>query len=116
MGLARIAIVAIVALAPAISQAASERASFEACVSAFEKSIATPGAETPQFKVAYRGDRFTGTVAQIFQTQFSYDLEASSPKAGVVARARCATDRRGVVSSLVPLPLDARAPASAGEL
>jgi hypothetical protein len=106
-----LAIIAFAALAPAISEAASERASFEACVSAFEKSITTPGGAIPAFKVAYRGDRFAGTVAQFFATQYSYDLEANSRTAGVVARARCTTDSRGGVSSLVPLPLNAKAPA-----
>lgn len=76
MGLAIIA----AALLPAISQAASERASFEACLTAFERSIATPGAVIPEFKVAYRGDRFTGVVAQFFETQFSYELKPAALK------------------------------------
>ncbi|MGO9514842.1 MAG: hypothetical protein ACLP2F_14565 [Steroidobacteraceae bacterium] len=112
-----LAVITVAALTPTISNASPEKASFDACVVAFEKSIATPGAAVPAYKVIYRGSRFDSAITQYFATGYTYDLEAHNPKTGVtLARARCSTDRRATVIALSPLPLDAHAPALAAQL
>lgn len=105
---AALALVCAAALSPAVSDASSGRIAFEACVGAFEKSIAVPGAPLPQYKVIHRGAESFSPIEQYFAIEYTFDLAANDPKSGAaLARARCSTDRRGVVISLSPLPLDA---------
>jgi hypothetical protein len=104
------AIVFAAALSPAVCNASSDVLAFDACVSAFEKSIAVPGSPLPLYKVMHRGVDSLSPIEQYFAMEYTYDLAANDPKTGaVLARARCSTDRRGVVISLSPLPLDAAA-------
>jgi hypothetical protein len=105
------------ALSPAASNASSDLVAFDACVSAFEKSITVAGSPLPLYKVVHRGVESLSPLEQYFSTQYTYDLVANDPKTGAaLARARCSTDRRGVVISLSPLPLDAAASVRAAPL
>jgi hypothetical protein len=117
---AAFAIVFAAALSPAVSNASSassDLVAFDACVSAFEKSIAVPGAPLPLYKVVHRGVDSLSPIEQYFAMGFTYDLAANDPKTGAaLARARCLTDRRGVVISLSPLPLDVAASVRAARL
>jgi hypothetical protein len=107
---AALSIVFAVALSPAVSNASSDMLAFDACVSAFERSIAVPGAPFPRYKVMHRGVDSLSPIEQYFAMEYTYDLAANDPKTGAaLARARCSTDRRGVVISFSPLPLDAAA-------
>jgi hypothetical protein len=67
--------------------------------------MAPDGAPTPAYKVIYHEDRATGSISEYYPARFTYDLEARSVKAGVIARARCRSDGRGTVVALSPLPL-----------
>jgi hypothetical protein len=103
-----LAVVAVAALTPAISNASPERASVKACASAFATSIAAPGAAVPAYKLAYRGS-FGGTLADFYPTQYTFTLEAHDPKTGqAIARARCSTNSRGAVTEIAAVPLDAK--------
>ena len=107
----RLTIIAGAVLAPAISNASSERTAFDSCVSAFEASIAATSAGASRYKVLYRGNRFSGSVSEYFSSQYTYDLLARNPLTGAaLARARCTSDGRGAVSALSPLPLEIKAP------
>lgn len=103
-----LAAAAVTALAPAISNASVERTSVKACASAFATSIATPGV-TPAFKLAYRST-FGGSLADFYPTEYTFTLEAHDPKTGLpVARARCSTDARGVVTEIAAVPMSSNA-------
>jgi hypothetical protein len=105
---AALALAFAAALSPAICNASSDSVAFDACVSAFEKSIAVPGTPLPLYKVMHRGVDALSPIEQYFARTYTYDLTANDPKSGAaLARARCSTDGRGVVISLSPLPLDA---------
>jgi|ERR1700683_1084901 len=107
----RLIVIAGAALAPAISNASSERIAFDSCVSAFEASIAATGAGASRYKVLYRGSRFSGAISEYFSSEYTYDLLARNPLTGAaLARARCTSDGRGAVSALSPLPLEIKAP------
>jgi YHS domain-containing protein len=108
----RLIVIAGAMLAPAISNASSERTAFDSCVSAFEANIAAAGAGASKYKVLYRGNRYSGSVSQYFSSQYTYDLFARNPLTGaVLAHAQCTSDGRGAVASLSPLPLEVKAPA-----
>jgi hypothetical protein len=110
----RLIIIAGAALAPAISNAASEKTAFDSCVSAFEASMAATGTGASKYKVLHRGNRFSGAIAEYFSTEYTYELMARNPLTGAaLARARCTADGRGSVSALSPLPLESKAPALA---
>jgi hypothetical protein len=103
-----LAVVAVAALAPAISNASPERASVKACASAFATSIASPGGTAPAYKLAYRGS-FGGTLADFYPTEYTFTLEAHDPKTGLaIARARCSTNSRGTVTEIAAVPLDTK--------
>src|SRR5277367_527769 len=100
----RLIVISAAALSPMICSASPETASFDACLSAFEKSMSAPGAAIPAYKVLYRTDRFTSPIEQFFASEYVYDLEAKDPKTGAaIVRARCSANGRGTVVSLAPL-------------
>ena len=101
----------IAVLAPALSQAGSERVAFKACASAFASTLASPGGAAPAFKADYLAGRSTGSMLDFYTREYSFDLRADDPKTGaLVARARCTTDTRGAVLALAPLPLNVEQP------
>lgn len=103
-----VAIVTIAAFSPALSNASPERTSVKACANAFATSLASPGAGAPAFKLAY-GSGMQSAVASYYPTDFTFVLEAHDPKNGsTVARARCSTNSRGVVTGIASLPLDSK--------
>jgi hypothetical protein len=94
---------AIVALAPALSDASPETEALDACARAFASSLAPPGAAAPAFKVAYRDNQFSGSMLEFYSREFTFDLYANNPKTGLpIARASCSTDSRGSVVTLRP--------------
>lgn len=112
----RLIIISAAGLSPMICSASPEKASFDACLSAFEKSMSAPGAAIPAYKVLYRTNRFPSAIEQFFASEYIYDLEAKDPKTGApLVRARCSTDGRGTVVSLAPLALDNHVPSLASE-
>lgn len=113
----RLAVATIVVLAPAISNASPEKAALNACASAFAASLASPGAAAPAFKVAYRGDPFTGSMIDFYSREYTFELHANDRKTGLpFARASCSTDRHGAVVALSSIPLEAARPALAAQL
>lgn len=101
---------ALAALCPAVSNAAPAKASLDACVKAFEKTLASSDAAARTFKVVYRAEDLTSSMADYFPILYTFDLQAHNTRTGeVVARVRCSTGRRGIVALS---PLDAtQAPA-----
>jgi hypothetical protein len=95
-------IAALTAFSPSISNAWPGRASFDACVAAFEKTL-PEAAPDRAYKVVFSGDRFSGSIAWYFQSAYTFDLSANDTRGGVLARARCSTDYHGAVISLVTL-------------
>jgi hypothetical protein len=103
-----LAVITLVALAPAISNASPEKASVKACANAFASSIAAPGSRAPAYKLAYRGS-FGGSLTDLYASEYSFTLEALDPKTGqAIARARCSTDSHGTVTSISAVPLGAK--------
>jgi hypothetical protein len=93
----------IAVLAPALSDASPETEALDACARAFASSLAPPGAAAPAFKVAYRGNQFSGSMLEFYSREFNFDLYANNPKTGLpIARASCSTDSRGSVVALRP--------------
>jgi hypothetical protein len=112
----RLIVISAAALSPMICAASPETASFDACLSAFEKSMAAPGAAIPAYKVLYRTNRFESPLEQFFASKYIYDLEARDPNAGAsLVRARCSTNGRGTVVSLAPLSLSNHAASLASQ-
>ncbi|MGA2342016.1 MAG: hypothetical protein ABSG29_02410 [Steroidobacteraceae bacterium] len=99
------AIAALAALSPSISNALPDKTSLDACVAAFEKSLPDQAASNRAYKVVFNGDHGSGSVAQYFTSSYTYDLAANDVNGAVFARARCSTNKSGVVTSLSPLPL-----------
>jgi hypothetical protein len=95
------------ALYPAISDAWPGQRSLEVCVTAFEKTLAAPAAETRSYKVLYRGDRYSGSMLEFYYSAaYSFDLLANDPKTGTAfAHARCDVNKAGVVTALAQMPL-----------
>ncbi|MGB6308057.1 MAG: hypothetical protein WBF89_09705 [Steroidobacteraceae bacterium] len=105
------------ALAPAVSSASSEKDAINACAHAFASSLASPGSAAPGFKVVFRGNRYSGSMLEFYNRAYVFDLLANDPKTGLpYARATCATDARGAVVALSPVPLDAAPAALAAKL
>jgi hypothetical protein len=106
----------IAALAPAISQASPEKAALNACARAFASSLAAPGAPPPAYKVAYEGDRFSGSMLEFYAREYTFELNANDRKTGLpIAHASCSTDSRGAVIALSSLPLKSAGPAFASQ-
>jgi hypothetical protein len=104
-----LSLAALAAVCPAVSQAWPAKSSLDACVNAFEKTLAQPEDASHAFKVVYRREQFESSIADYFSTSYTFDLQATNVKTGeVLARVRCKADRGGIVA-LSPLPLlDAR--------
>jgi hypothetical protein len=103
-----LSLAALAAVCPAVSQAWPAKASLNACVNAFEKTLAQSEDAGPAFKVVYGREQFASSVADYFPTSYTFELQANNAKTGeVLARVRCEADRRGVVA-LSALPLDPR--------
>lgn len=101
-----LAVVTIATLSPAVSNASPERTSAQACASAFASSIAAPGADTPAYRLAFRGTA-GGALADFYPTDFTFTLEARDPKTHLpIARAVCSTNHRGVVTTISAVPLN----------
>ena len=107
-----LAAASIAALVPAISSAAPpEKAALNACARAFASSLAAPGAAVPAYKLAYRGDRYVGSMLEFYAREYSFDLNANDLKTGLpIARASCSTDSHGNVVSLSSIPLNSAQP------
>ncbi|HTV94441.1 MAG TPA: hypothetical protein VME42_00480 [Steroidobacteraceae bacterium] len=105
---AGLTIAALSALAPAVAGAWPGKSSLDACVNAFEKTLAPAGESARAFKVVYQGDRFSSSVAQYFPSEYTFELQANDPKTGeVIARVRCLANTHGAVASMQPLPAHA---------
>jgi hypothetical protein len=95
------------ALSPQMASASVARESLNACARAFAASIAPSGTEVPKYHLD--GTSFNETesmVSQFFGHEYQFDLQAANAKTGaVIARAKCQTDRRGVVTSLSSVPV-----------
>jgi hypothetical protein len=103
-----LSLAALAAVCPAVSQAWPAKSSLDACVNAFEKTLAQSADAEHAFKVVYAKDQFASSIVDYYSTSYTFDLQANNVKTGqVLARARCRADRRGIVA-LSPLPpLDA---------
>lgn len=101
-----LAVVTAVGFSPLLSQASPGPGAVDSCARAFAASMAVNGAAPPSYKLQYHVDRFSGSVADYFATNDTFDLEAHDPKTRVVvARARCSTNTRGTVVAFFSLPL-----------
>ncbi len=99
-------ILTIAALTPVIANATPEREALTACAQAFVTSLATNGAPTPAFKVAYNGNEFAGSMLGYYNREYTFVLQARDAKRGqALASARCSTDARGAVIALSAIPL-----------
>jgi hypothetical protein len=108
MNLCTMSLAAIAALSPALANASSEKDALNACAAAFATSLAAPGAAAPTFKVVDGGTRGVASVSDFFARDYTFYLYANSQKTGLpIARASCSTNSRGVVVSLLQVPLDA---------
>jgi hypothetical protein len=104
-------------LVPALSQASPERDALKACAQAFASSLASPGAAVPAFRVNYRGTLSTGSLLELYNREYTFDLHANDPKTGTaIARASCSTDLHGAVLALSPVPLNVEHPTLANRL
>ena len=112
-----LALAAVAALTPVISNASPEKAALNACARAFASSLAAPGAATPAFKLAYHSNEFAGSMLEFYTREYTFDLNANDLKTGLpIARASCSTDAHGAVVALSSIPLDAAHPAVAARL
>ena len=90
---------ALAVVSPAVCNASPAKASLDACVAAFEKTLAPTDAVSHRFKVLYQSEQFTSSVADYYPTTHTFDLQADNPKTGeIVARVRCSADRRGSIA------------------
>lgn len=100
-----LAAAALAAFSPTICNASPERAAVNACARAFAARIANEPAVAPRYKLDYRDGWSTGSVADYFPTDSTFDLEAHDPKSGlVIAHARCSTNARGEIVAFSLLP------------
>jgi hypothetical protein len=95
---------AIASLAPAISQASTEKDALDSCVRTFAASLAAPGASAPAYKVEYRGNQYVQMPMEIYNRGYTFHLLAKSKTGSPLAQMLCATDSRGTVMSMSPLP------------
>jgi hypothetical protein len=94
-----LSIAALAAACPTVCNAWPAKASLDACVTAFEKTLAPAEDVSPAFKVVVSSEQFSSSIADFYPTSHVFDLQANNSKTGeVVARVRCSADRRGVVA------------------
>ena len=90
---------ALAVVSPAVCNASPAKASLDACVAAFEKTLAPTDAVSHRFKVLYQSEQFASSIADYYPTIHTFDLQADNPKTGeIVARVRCSADRRGSIA------------------
>jgi hypothetical protein len=100
----------LAASVPTFCLASPERAALSSCVQAFAASLASPGAGAPTFKVNYKSGALGGSMLEFYTREYTFDLYANDLKTGLpIGRASCATDYRGAVTALAPLPMQAAA-------
>jgi hypothetical protein len=94
-----LSIAALAAVSPAVCNALPAKASLDACVTAFEKTLAASDDVNHAFKVVYGSEGFTSSIADYYPTSYTFELQANNAKTGaVVARVRCLADRHGSVA------------------
>jgi hypothetical protein len=89
-----------------ISQASPENAALNACARAFAASMASPGSDTPSFKLKYLGSQPRSAFDDYYSGhQYTFSLQAQNPKTGLtLARATCTADTRGTRVALTSTP------------
>jgi len=106
-----LSIFALAAAFPALCNAGPAKASLDACVAAFEKTLAPVADVSHAFKVVYESEQFSSSIADFYPVSYTFDLQANNSKTGeVVARVRCSADRHGSVA-LTSLLDSAQSPA-----
>lgn len=111
-----LALTTIASLAPAVSQASSEEDALNSCVRAFAASLGAPGAAAaPAYKVEYRGNLYLQSTTDVYSRGYTFHLLAKGKTGSPMAQARCATDFRGTVITLSPLPAQAALPVLAAQ-
>jgi hypothetical protein len=94
-----LSIAAFAAVSPAVCNAWPAKTSLNACVNAFEKTLASSYEVSHAFKVVYGSEEVASSIADYYPTSYTFELQADDPKTGaVVARVRCSTDRHGGVA------------------
>jgi hypothetical protein len=94
-----LSIAALAAVCPAVCNAWPAKAALDACVTAFEKTLAPADEVSHAFKVVYGREAFATSIADYYRTSYTFELQASNSKSGaVVARALCSADRHGGVA------------------
>jgi hypothetical protein len=95
-------------LSTSISHASTQNAALNACARAFAASLASPGSDTPSFKLKYLGSQPGSTFDDYYSGhEYRFDLQAQNPKTGLtLARATCTADTRGTRVALTSTPLD----------
>jgi hypothetical protein len=94
-----LSIVAAAAVYPVVCNAWPAKASLDACVNAFEKTLAPSYEVNHAFKVVYGSEQFASSIADYYPASYTFDLQADDPKTGtVVARVRCSADSHGSVA------------------
>ena len=92
-------IAALAAVCPAVCNAWPGKASLDACVTAFEKTLAPSDEVSRAFRLVYGSEQTTPSIADYYSTTYTFDLQASNSKTGeVVARVRCLANRHGGVA------------------
>jgi hypothetical protein len=102
-----VAVTALAAGSPSMSNAATETSALQTCAKAFAASIASPGAAAPAFKLNYRHGEEAGVLAKYYGRQYTFVLTAQDPKTGLtVASATCSADFGGTILALTPTPIE----------
>jgi hypothetical protein len=95
-----IAVAALAALTPAISNAGPERAALKTCTAAFASSLGVKGAASPTVKLNYRNGQTSSTFAEYYTREYTFFLKANDPKTGLaLARATCSATTGGALLS-----------------
>jgi hypothetical protein len=94
-----LSIAALAVVGPAVCNAGPAKASLDACVTAFEKTLAPSDGVSHAFKVVHGSDWFSSSIANFYPSSYIFDLQADNPKTGeVLARVRCSADTHGKVA------------------
>ncbi len=94
-----LSIAAFAAVSPAVCNAWPAKASLNACVNAFEKTLAPSDEVNHAFKVVYSSEQFASSIADYYPASHTFELQANDPKTGtIVARVRCSADSHGSVA------------------
>jgi len=94
-----LSIAALAAVCPVVCNALPAKASLDACVNAFEKTLAPSADVSRAFKVVRGSEGFSSSIADYYPTAYTFELQANNSKTGaVVARVSCVADRHGSVA------------------